>query len=89
MDAFEPRLRRRGYFLTSPDIEDGEVGETDTAEGFTIRVRIIRPRFRRSGPARRPVTRFVLKALPGSGAAAHGVRSASATGSHRPEQRRR
>ena len=41
MDAYEPRVRRRGFFLHSTDGET-EVTEHENPEGFTVRVRIAR-----------------------------------------------
>ena len=40
MDAHEPRVRRRGFFLHSPDTGETDIGQHDNAEGVTIRVRI-------------------------------------------------
>ncbi len=42
MNASEPRVRRRGFFLHSSDAEGHETGEHDNPEGFTVRVRIAR-----------------------------------------------
>ncbi len=41
MDPDEPRVRRRGFLPTSDSDQDPDHG--DSAEGVTIRVRIIRP----------------------------------------------
>jgi predicted Zn-dependent protease len=38
MDACEPRVRRRGFFLHSSDTEV-ETGEHENAEGVAVRVR--------------------------------------------------
>ena len=59
MDASEPRVRHRGYFLTSSETGDAELGEDAAAEGVTIRVRIVRPRLKRrvAGSARRTALR--------------------------------
>ena len=38
MDAGEPRLRRRGFFLHSTDEPD--TGEHENPEGFVVRIRI-------------------------------------------------
>jgi hypothetical protein len=38
MDAAEPRVRRRGFFLHSPDTEP-ETGENENAEGVAVRIR--------------------------------------------------
>ena len=42
MDAREPRVRRRGFFLHSSDGSELETGEHENAEGFATRVRITR-----------------------------------------------
>ncbi len=42
MNAFEPHVRRRGFFLHSSDGSEAEVGELENPEGFTVRVRIAR-----------------------------------------------
>ena len=42
MDASEPRVRRRGFFLHSSDAEGHDTGEHDNPEGFTVRVRLPR-----------------------------------------------
>jgi hypothetical protein len=42
MDASEPRVRRRGFFLHS-DSGEADSGELENPEGFTVRVRISRP----------------------------------------------
>jgi hypothetical protein len=39
MDAREPRLRRRGFFLHSPDGEP-DTGEHENPEGLAVRVRV-------------------------------------------------
>ncbi len=41
MDAGEPRVRRRGFFLHS-DSGEPDTGEYENAEGFTVRTRISR-----------------------------------------------
>ena len=43
MDASEPRVRRRGFFLHSDTTGEPETGEHENPEGFTVRVRISRP----------------------------------------------
>lgn len=44
MVAGEPRVRRRGFFLHSPDNEsDMSYGENDNPEGFVVRVRVAKP----------------------------------------------
>ena len=42
MNAGEPRVRRRGFFLHSSDGNETEVGEHENPEGFTVRARIAR-----------------------------------------------
>ena len=39
MDAYEPRVRRRGFFLHSTDVTEPEAGEHENPEGFPVRVR--------------------------------------------------
>jgi len=39
MVAFEPRLRRRGFFLHSSDGNEPDTGEYENPEGFVVRVR--------------------------------------------------
>lgn len=62
MNACEPRVRHRGFFLHSTDGSETEIGEHDNAEGVAVRSRVSRstatPRQfssngRRSGPAMR------------------------------------
>ena len=43
MDAGEPRLRRRGFFLHSPDTGEGDTGDHENPEGVAIRVRVAKP----------------------------------------------
>jgi hypothetical protein len=50
MDACEPRVRRRGFFLHSPDGEPDAI-EHENPEGVVIRVRV-----RRSSVPRRAAT---------------------------------
>jgi hypothetical protein len=42
----EPHARRRGYFLSHTET-DPDVGEAESPEGVTFRVRIIKPVFKR------------------------------------------
>ena len=42
MDAREPRLRHRGFFLHSPDGE-ADTGEHETPEGLVVRVNVPAP----------------------------------------------
>jgi hypothetical protein len=41
MDAGEPRVRRRGFFLHS-DTGEPDTGEHENPEGFVVRVRVAR-----------------------------------------------
>lgn len=41
MDAGEPHVRRRGFFLHS-ETGEPDTGEHEMAEGFTVRIRIDR-----------------------------------------------
>ena len=43
MDANEPRVRRRGFFLHSDTTGEPDTGEHENPEGFTVRARIDRP----------------------------------------------
>jgi hypothetical protein len=40
MDVCEPRVRRRGFFLHSPDSNEPDTGEHEGPEGVAVRVRI-------------------------------------------------
>ncbi len=42
MDAHEPRVRRRGFFLHSTDAVDPDNGDHENPEGVVVRVRIHR-----------------------------------------------
>ena len=42
MDAREPRVRRRGFFLHSSDGSELETGDHENAEGLAVRVRTVR-----------------------------------------------
>ena len=67
MDAYEPRVRRRGFFLHSTDINESDAGEHENPEGFPVRVRTTplpstqtlhrRPDRTSRGPVRRSATR--------------------------------
>ena len=48
MDASEPRVRRRGFFLHSDTTGEPDTGEHENPEGFVVRVRV---RVREKGPA--------------------------------------
>ena len=43
MDASQPRVRRRGFFLHSDTTGEPDTGEHENPEGFTVRARIDRP----------------------------------------------
>ena len=43
MDAREPRVRRRGFFLHSSDGGEPDTGEHENPEGFVVRVRVPTP----------------------------------------------
>ena len=43
MDASEPRVRRRGFFLHSDTAGEPDTGEHENPEGFAVRVRADRP----------------------------------------------
>jgi hypothetical protein len=40
MNADEPRVRRRGFFLHSTDGSEAETGEHEAPEGLGVRVRV-------------------------------------------------
>ena len=40
MDASEPRVRRRGFFLHSDTTGEPDTGEHENPEGFVVRVRV-------------------------------------------------
>ena len=39
MVVYEPRVRRRGFFLHSPDGNEPDTGDHENPEGFGVRVR--------------------------------------------------
>jgi len=43
MDVCEPRVRRRGFFLHSPDGNEPESGDHEGPEGVAVRVRVSSP----------------------------------------------
>ncbi len=88
MNADEPRVRRRGYFLTESS-SDSEFVESDSAEGiYTFRV--ARPRRARKAVTgsggRHPRHRAAVSSqVPRSGEKkAAGARSETSTGTRRP-----
>ena len=42
MDAVEPHVRRRGFFLHSDTAGDADAGEYENPEGFPVRIRMAR-----------------------------------------------
>ena len=87
MDAYEPHVRRRGYFLSESG-SDPDAFENDSAEGISS-FRVARPRRARkvvvaaSGRPRRhraAISSHVSRSPEKKGA----VRSGISTGSHRP-----
>ncbi len=78
MDPCEPRVRRRGYFLSEAgDSDVAEVGESESAEGITYRIRIVRPQSRQvAGGVARRISRSALS----------GGRHRSSQASVRPRQ---
>jgi hypothetical protein len=40
MVAYEPRVRRRGFFLHSPEGNELDTGDHENPEGFGVRVRV-------------------------------------------------
>jgi hypothetical protein len=78
MDAAEPRVRRRGFFLHSDTAGDHDPGDHDNPEGVIVRVR-----FSRRAIGRHP-TDSGGRARPSSGSFDEGrpqIRSGSVTGS--------
>jgi hypothetical protein len=43
MDAREPRVRHRGFFLHSPDTGEYDGAEYESTEGFPVRFRASKP----------------------------------------------
>jgi hypothetical protein len=89
MDASEPRVRRRGFFLHSDTTGEPDTGEHENPEGFVVRVRNGRPAVSRQFAS--SAAREVLTARLGGGRsrtevpvvdeAGPEIRSGSATGS--------
>jgi len=78
MDAHEPRVRRRGFFLHSPETGEPDQGEHESAEGFSVRLRTARS----TSPAPRLVSsarHLQVDTLADEGRPA--IRSGSVTGS--------
>ncbi len=88
MNADQPRVRRRGYFLSESG-SDADFMENESAEGIST-FRVARPRLARktvvaSGGRSRRHRATISSPVPRSGKKKNGaVRSAISTGSHRP-----
>jgi hypothetical protein len=87
MDAREPRVRHRGFFLHSPDGE-ADTGEHENPEGLVVRVSLPAPSGRMKNGRSRvvPGTRFSGGRSHRTDAPAHdngnpAIRSGSVTGS--------
>ena len=52
MDAYEPRVRRRGFFLHSSEGNEPDTGEHENPEGFAVRVRFGTGMHRKVGGSR-------------------------------------
>ena len=78
MDAAEPRVRRRGFFLHSDTAGDHDATEHENPEGVTVRIRVSRPSMGRrsagSGGRARTISRSIDEGRPE-------IRSGSVTGS--------
>jgi hypothetical protein len=82
MDADQPRLRRRGFFLHSDTTGEPDTGEHENPEGFAVRARIGRQ------AASRRLTRFTVtsgrsQSIASTDADLPQIRSGSVTGSRR------
>ena len=76
MDEYEPRVRRRGFFLHSTDVTEPDSGEHENPEGFPVRVRT------HSSPAPRRFTGGRQSRAEGrTDEARPAIRSGSVTGS--------
>ncbi len=87
MNADEPRVRRRGYFLSESGT-DPDMFDADSAEGIDT-FRVARPRRARkivvtAGSSRPRRHRAAVSSRPGEKKAGATSRSEIATGSHRP-----
>jgi len=78
MDAAEPRVRRRGFFLHPDTTGDHDAGEHENPEGVTVRIRTARPTVGRhvagSGGRARTISPTIDEGRPE-------IRSGSVTGS--------
>jgi hypothetical protein len=77
MNAGEPRVRRRGFFLHSTDGSEQETGEHENPEGVAVRVKIARSPAPRQFASQGRQLRTAGRTDEGRSQ----VRSASATGS--------
>ena len=81
MDAGEPRVRRRGFFLHS-DTGEPDTGEYENAEGFTVRARTGRQAgSRHVGASARQSAGRRSHEQPDTSESLPGIRSGSVTGS--------
>ena len=55
MVAREPQVRRRGFFLHSPDGNEPDTGDHENPEGFGVRVRVPSTSVPRQMASTRPV----------------------------------
>ncbi len=82
MNADQPQLRHRGYFITQA-VDTAEAGgDLESAEGYPFRVRIVRPLRRRPPAARSTQSGAAPRTGQASDATAM-VKSATETGTHR------
>ena len=98
MDPSEPHVRRRG-FLVNQDTGEPETGDSESAEGITFRVRIVRPKLRHPlavGAHAKAVPAIGRSSSPPEpsvstqrNAPSGRLRSATATGSHQQERMHR
>ncbi len=77
MDVFEPRVRRRGFFLHS-STDEVENGESENPEGFVVRIRIPRTTDR---TLRSSAGRSARASSPAVDETRPAIRSGSVTGS--------
>ncbi len=81
MDAGEPRVRRRGFFLHS-DTGEPDTGEYENAEGYAVRTRISRYAApRHVGSSARHSTGRTSREESTSSESLPAIRSGSVTGS--------
>ena len=58
MDAAEPHVRRRGFFLHSDTTGEPDTGEHENPEGFVVRLRLRRSPVQRVATRTVPAARF-------------------------------